>query len=203
MPSEPGASAGRPPAAAEHTAAAMTPPLSAAALVVIDVQCGWYLASPGPHDAAGTLARINLLIDRARAAGRPVLFIQHAEPPEYTPGTAGWELHPALHRRPEDRVIGKSACDAFLGTELDAELRNHGVETLVVCGAATEFCVDTTVRSAASHGFRVVVPADAHATKDRPVLSASQIIAHHNWVWAEFSAPHPVTVVPAAGISFR
>jgi len=176
------------------------PPTSA--LLVIDIQVGWYDATPGPHDAAGTLARINDLIDRARAAGRPVLFIQHAEPPEYTPGTAGWELHPDLHRQPDDPVIGKTACDAFLDTTLDAELRCRAIDTLVVCGAATEFCVDTTIRRAASEGYRVIVPADAHTTKDRPVLAAAQIVAHHNWVWAELSAPIPPVVVPAAGIVF-
>lgn len=172
------------------------------ALLVIDVQCGWYLAEPGPHDAAGTLARINDLIDRARSAGRPVFFIQHSEEPEYTPGSPGWALHPGLHRSVADLVIGKTACDSFLATPLDAELRRRGLDTLVICGAATEFCVDTTIRSAASHGYRVVVPADAHATKDRPILAAPRIIAHHNWVWSEFSAPHPVRVVPAAEIAF-
>ncbi len=179
----------------------MTLPPSSA-LLVIDVQCGWYLASPGPHEAASTLARINNLIDRARAAGRPVVFIQHAEAPEYTPGTAGWELHPELHRLPADLVVGKAVCDSFHRTALNAELRIRNVDTLVICGAATEFCVDTTIRRAASEGYRVVVPSDAHATKDRPVLAAAQIIAHHNWVWSEFSSPHPIAVVPAAEVVF-
>ena len=179
------------------------PPLSpCSALLVIDVQAGWYDATPAPHDAAGTLARINDLIDRARAAGRPVLFVQHAEAPEYEPGTAGWELHPELHRQPGDPVIAKTTCDAFHRTELGAELRRHDVGTLVVCGAATEFCVDTTIRRAVSEGYRVIVAADAHTTKDRPVLSATQIIAHHNWIWAELSAPQPPVVVPAAEIVF-
>lgn len=175
---------------------------SSTALLVIDVQCGWYCATPGPHDAAGTLARINALIDRARAAGRPVIFVQHAEAPDYTPGTPEWELHPGLHRRPEDPVVAKTVCDAFHRTTLAAELGNRSVDTLVVCGAATEFCVDTTIRRAASEGYRVVVPADAHATKDRPVLAAASIIAHHNWVWAEFSSPLPLIVAPAAEITF-
>lgn len=179
------------------------PPLPPdSALLVIDIQCGWYCATPGPHDPAGTLARINALIDRARAAGRPVLFVQHAEAPEYEPGTAGWELHPELHRQPADPVIAKTTCDSFHRTELGAELRRRDVGTLVVCGAATEFCVDTTIRRAVSEGYRVVVAADAHTTKDRPVLSAAQIVAHHNWVWAELSAPQPPVVVPAATIVF-
>lgn len=180
----------------------MDPLPASAALLVIDVQCGWYCAAPAPHDAAATLARINALIDRARAVGRPVFFIQHGEAPDYTPGTPAWELHPGLHRHPGDPVIAKTVCDAFHQTALGEELRRRSVDTLVVCGAATEFCVDTTIRRAASEGFRVIVPADAHATKNRPVLAATQIIAHHNWVWSEFSAPHPVTVMPAAEIHF-
>ena len=179
------------------------PPLPPdSALLVIDIQCGWYCATPGPHDPDGTLARINVLIDRARSAGRPVLFVQHAESPEYEPGTPGWELHPGLHHQPDDPVIAKTTCDAFHGTTLGDELRRHGIGTLVVCGAATEFCVDTTIRRAVSEGYGVVVAADAHTTKDRPILSAAQIIAHHNWVWAELSAPHPPVVVPAAAIVF-
>jgi len=178
----------------------LVPPNSA--LHVIDIQCGWYCATPGPHDAAGTLARINDLIDRARAAGRPILFVQHAETPEYEPGTPGWELHPGLHRRPGDPVVAKTTCDAFHRTELAAELRRRGIGTLVVCGAATEFCVDTTIRRAVSEGFHVIVAADAHTTKGRPVLSATQIIAHHNWIWAELSAPQPPIVIPAAEIVF-
>ncbi|HLP09355.1 MAG TPA: cysteine hydrolase family protein [Opitutaceae bacterium] len=176
------------------------PPSSA--LIVIDVQCGWYLDTPGPHDAAGTLARINTLIDRARAAGRLVIFIQHGETPDYTPGTPDWELHPELHREPGDLVIGKTVCDSFHRTTLDAELQRRSIDTLVLCGAATEFCVDTTIRRAASEGYRVVVPADAHATKDRPVLTSAQIIAHHNWVWAEFTAPVPIVVAPTKEIAF-
>lgn len=176
--------------------------LPSSALLVIDIQCGWYNASPGPHDAAGTLARINALIDRARTAGRPVLFIQHGEAPDHTPGTPAWELHPGLHRQPADPVIAKTFCDSFCQTTLQAELRAREVDTMVICGAATEFCVDTTIRRAAAEGYRVVAAADAHTTKDRPVLPAAQIIAHHNWVWSDCSNPHPIVVAPAAEIVF-
>jgi len=181
----------------------MNIPASAnAALLVIDVQCGWYLSTPGPHDAAGTLRRINELIRKAHAATLPVIFIQHAEPPDYTAGSPAWQLHPELDRKAGDLVVGKAVCDAFCDTALQEELHRCGVETLVLAGCATEFCVDTTLRSAASHGFHVVAATDAHTTKDRPVLTAVQIIAHHNWVWSEMSTPHPLRLARTADLSF-
>ena len=172
------------------------------ALVVIDVQCGWYRATPGPHDPLGTLSRMNALIRKARTAARPVIFIQHAEAPDCVFGSPAWQLLPELDRQPEDLVIGKNVCDAFCSTPLEAELRRRRVDTLVISGCATEFCVDTTLRSALSRGFRVVAVADAHTTKDRPVLTASQIIAHHNWVWSEMSAPLPVRLRCTDELSF-
>ena len=173
-----------------------------AALLVIDVQCGLFCSDPAPDDAAGTIQRINDVIHRTRRAGRPVIFIQHAEAPDLIPDSAGWQLHPALARTAADTVIGKTACDAFCGTVLDEHLRRLGISTLLLTGFATEFCVDTTLRNAASRGYRILVVSDAHTTKDRPVLSAAQIKAHHNWIWSELSMPQPITLVPAADLVF-
>ncbi len=51
---------------------------------------------------------------------------------------------------------------------------------------ATEFCVDTTVRSAAVLGYHVWAPEDGHTTSDRPHLPAEKVIQHHNYIWSEF-----------------
>ena len=69
---------------------------------------------------------------------------------------------------------------------------------LVIVGCATDFCVDTTVRSAAARGYQVIVPSDGHTTRDRPHLSAQQVIAHHNYMWADLLLPRQqkVRVLP-------
>lgn len=51
---------------------------------------------------------------------------------------------------------------------------------LIICGYASEFCVDTTVRRAAALGFTVVIAADAHTTHDKSHASGKQIREHHN-----------------------
>ena len=174
------------------------------ALVVIDVQAGLFAVTPGPFDASGVLARINDLSTRARAAGCPVIFIQHDGAAEgLEPGSPGWQLDPALVREPTDLVIRKTACDAFYRSALGETLARAGVRAVVVTGYATEFCVETTVRRAASEGFDVVLVSDAHTTCDRPVLPARQVIAHHNWVLANLVQPdNPVQVRPAREVEF-
>lgn len=59
-------------------------------------------------------------------------------------------------------------------------LSNHGIQQLIICGYATEFCIDTTVRSAAAHGYNIVLASDAHTTHDKDHLSAHIIRDHHN-----------------------
>jgi nicotinamidase-related amidase len=175
------------------------------ALVVIDVQAGLFSGPSEPHDAAGVLARINDLAMRARAAGVPVIFIQHDGLADdgLEPGAPGWRLHPLLVRTPADIVVRKTACDAFYRSALAETLARAGVREIVITGFATEFCVETTVRRAASEGFDVVLVSDAHTTGDRPVLPAWQIIAHHNWVLANLVQPdNPVQVRPASEVEF-
>ncbi|CAN7226861.1 isochorismatase family protein [Pseudoxanthomonas sp. LjRoot168] len=150
------------------------------ALVVIDVQRGLFEPQPAPAEADAVIGRINALADRARDAAAPVIFVQHERAGDLEAGSPGWDLHPALRVVEGDHRIRKATPDAFLRTGLDEVLSFCGVEGVVLCGYATEFCVDTTARSAAAHGYHVVLAADAHTTHDKAHADAAQIRAHHN-----------------------
>ena len=177
-----------------------------AAVLVIDVQAGLFCGEAAAFEADAVIARINEVTSKARAAGAPVIFMQHDGEPggeDVVPFTEGWKLHPKLEVRAGELVIRKTTCDAFYGTALEAELRSRGITTLVLMGYATDFCVDATLRSAASKDFEVVVVANAHTTSDNPVLTAEQVRAHHNWAWANALTKRGVTVLRAAEVGFR
>lgn len=164
------------------------------ALLIVDVQVSFIDGTPPVHNAQAMLARITSLIARARAAGVPVIFVQHVEEPE-----VDGPLHPALAPTLSDPIINKLTPDAFHETGLQATLRNREIDTLVLAGFQTEYCIDTTCRRARSMGYRVTLAADAHSTfsfDDAP-LNAEQIIAHHTHVLGAFA-----TVIPAADIMF-
>ena len=174
------------------------------ALIIIDLQQGSFTDTAPKHDAAGLVARLNRLASRMRAARGSVIFVQNDGPPgdPHHPGLPGWHLLPGLDARASDRIIRKQSCDAFLRTNLEAFLRASGIDRLIITGCATDYCVDSTVRSALARGYRTVAPADGHTTSDRPHLPAEKIIAHHNAIWADFIAPGgPALVCPCAAVT--
>ena len=148
------------------------------ALLIIDVQQALCTGDYAAFDIDRVVDRINAVASQARAAGAPVVLIQHEDDGPLRFGTAGWQLYERLAVRPEDIRLRKTATDSFHRTELQALLQSRDVGQLVVCGLQSEFCVDSTVRGALARGYPVVLLADAHSTMDNGVLSAAQISAH-------------------------
>ncbi|WP_237154413.1 cysteine hydrolase family protein [Oryzibacter oryziterrae] len=158
------------------------------ALVIIDVQANLFDA-PKAHRIDEVATLLSGMADKARAAGVPVIFVQHEEDGcEWERGTPGWEFHPSLAPRAGDSVVAKRYCDSFRDTDLTAVLARLGADELIVGGYASDYCVDTTVRAAASRDIQTTVIADGHTASDRPHLDAASIVRHHGHVWSTFDA---------------
>ncbi len=174
------------------------------ALLVIDVQAALFDSNPPPADGAAVIARINALAERARAARVPVVYIQHER--DGTPlahGSPGWALAPGLQPAEADVRVRKSTPDSFLNTRLEPLLQELDIQHLVICGYASEFCVDTTTRRALGLGYAVTLAADAHTTHDKPHASGEQIRAHENATLPNLTSFGPqARAVPAAQITF-
>ncbi len=150
------------------------------ALLIIDVQRGLFDADPRPDDADAVIDRINDLATRARRADVPVVFIQHEAAGDLLKfGSDSWHLERRLQVQTGDHRVRKTTPDSFLRTNLGDLLAGQGATSLVICGYATEFCIDTTTRRAAALGFDVVLAADAHTTHDKPHAPAAFIRTHH------------------------
>lgn len=173
------------------------------ALLVIDVQRCLVDEEPRPFEAEVVIGRINALTERARQAKMPVIFVQHeTESGTLVRGSEGWQLAEGLLVVDGDLHVRKTTPDSFLRTPLGDLLADRGTENVIVCGYATEFCVDTTVRRAAALGYSVTVAADAHTTHDKSHASAAQIRAHHNATLPEITSfGRPIIAVPAGEIS--
>ena len=177
---------------------------SRAALLIIDVQVGLVKLIPA-EIRAGVISRIETLLSRARASGTPVIYIQHDGPKGHPleTQTQGWEFHPSIKPLDSEPVIRKRESDSFFATTLQQELEKRGITRLIIAGGMTEYCVDTTCRRATSLGYDVTLASDAHLTRDNGVLTAANIIAHHNFVLHDFGAgDRVITAKPTDQIVF-
>jgi nicotinamidase-related amidase len=162
------------------------------ALLVIDVQQGLCEGEHAAFESQAVIARINQVSAKARAAGAPVIFIQHESGAGYLEhGSREWQLTLGLQVEPGDLRVRKTAADAFHRTELEDVLKRHAVKDLIVCGMHTEFCVDTTIRRALALGYPVLLVEDAHTTEGNQVLSPMQVIQHHNATLANITSFGP------------
>jgi len=161
-----------PPTLLEISGAAYPPArLAEAAVVIVDAQRVYVdgrLPLPGIGPALREIAR---LLDRARAAGTPVIHVvQHSRPgsPICDPQGPDVAVAAPIVPQPGEPVVVKALPNSFAGTALDGTLRGLGRRHLVVVGFMTHMCVSATVRSALDHGYRCTVVAAACATRDLP-----------------------------------
>jgi len=150
------------------------------AVIVIDVQQKVFDTKPEPFEADAVIKRINFITEQARVKKIPVIFLQHEANGFLEYGSEGWRIARAVKVDEKDIFVRKTSGDAFLHTNFEDILTSLSITNLVICGYASEFCIDSTTRRAAGLGYTVQLVADAHTTHDKQHLSAVQIREHHN-----------------------
>ncbi len=124
------------------------------------------------------IRNINKVIERAKESNIPVVFVRDLDVAEGK--GAGFQVHNEINVPADAKTFDKSATNSFHGTGLLSHLQSQQVGHLVIMGCKTQHCIDTAVRTATINGFDVTLVADGHSTEDNDVLSAEQIIKHHN-----------------------
>lgn len=160
----------------------------AGALLVIDVQNG---VVDQAHDRDGVVARIAGLVDRARQAGTPVVWVQHSSE-ELPIGSEGWQYVAELVPDPAETVVAKRWPDSFEDTDLEDVLARLHVGHLWVAGAQTDECVRSTLHGAIVRGYDATLVSDAHTTQDFSEWGAptpDKVVAHTNLYWQYHAAP--------------
>ena len=161
--------------------------MNATVLLIIDAQVNMFKSEP-VHDGENVLTKIKQLLDKARESQIPIVFMQNqggsGDPDE--PGTLGWEIHPILAPINGEVVFTKETPNSFYKTGLVKELKEQGVEHLIIAGMQTEVCIDTAVRFAHGLGYSVTLVADGHSTFDG-VITAAQAVEYHNDILGMFA----------------
>ena len=136
------------------------------ALVVVDVQKAFdERDATGDHrNNPGAIERIAELLADFRAKQAPVIHIRHASLNPESRFRADRPGHEVMDRAREvegEPVVIKHVNSSFIGTDLEDRLRQAAIETVVIVGATTNHCVETTTRMAGNLGFDTKLVRDA------------------------------------------
>ncbi|MBU6257539.1 MAG: isochorismatase family protein [Burkholderiales bacterium] len=173
-------------------------------LLVVDVQVGVMAASWDAARVAGQVARA---VERARARGVPVIWVQH-EADDLQRGSAAWQLVPELVPAAGETRIDKRYPSSFEQTELERELARVGAAHIVLAGAQTNWCIRATAYAALERGYDLTLLEDAHTTASIDAggagcVPASGIVADLNLTlkWLEYPGRRSATA-SAGGVDF-
>lgn len=174
-----------------------------AALLVVDMQNGFMMDGVG-HSICPTaheiVPNINRLAESLRSSGGLVVWIQNAATEEtlqswsirvemdgpqrtlkrlesMTPGSKGYELWASLTPQAGDLFVQKTRFSAFIqgSSNLEAELRARGIDTVIVTGTVTNICCESTARDAMMRNFRTIMVTDGNAAMSDELHNASLV----------------------------
>jgi nicotinamidase-related amidase len=152
------------------------------AIVVIDLQKGIVSMPTEPYAAGVVIENAAKLISAFRKNNMPVFLVHVTPSPDlkdalhptsetsfpisgYNPVWGAFV--PELNIQPGDFLITKHQWGAFYGTELDLQLRRRGIDTIILCGIATNFGVESTARSAYELGYNQIFVEDAMSARSK------------------------------------
>ncbi len=165
------------------------------AVIIIDMQNA-FVAPGAPLEtppARDMLPRLEQLVTFARENQLPIIWTQSDHRPPYGGvmlrkfpairekrvlwrGDSSFDMYPQMIQPKEggrEHRIVKHKFDAFFETDLDAILRYHNVNTLIITGTATNVCCESTARAAFMRDYYVAFPSDLNATFDPAMHEAA------------------------------
>ncbi len=131
-----------------------------AVLLVVDVQVGVMRES---WDVRRVIEKVSRVVDRARAQGVPVMWVQHADA-ELVRGSPEWRWVPELIPAEGEPLIHKRFNSSFEQTALEEALAQLGTTHIVLAGAQTNWCIRATAHAALERGYDLTLVKDAHTT---------------------------------------
>ena len=184
-------------AVAQDDTSSERPSHAKSALLVVDAQVG-VLSSI--WESKRVIDNLGTLVDKARAAGTPVIWIQHSDEDELKYGSPSWQLAPNFVPTTAEIVIHKKYNSSFASTDLDQRLKALRVSRIVLAGAATNWCVRSTAYAAVDRGYNLTLVSDAHSTENLKLtegktVPAESIVADLNAVFEWVSVPNARTEV--------
>ena len=153
-------------------------------LMVVDVQNA--LIMEHPYNEQRVIENIKKLILTARNNNKEVLYVRHddGKGTELEQGTDGWQIYDEISPNAGELIFEKQYNSAFHKTGLREYLESKDIDTIILVGLQTEYCIDATCKSAFDYGYKIIIPEATNTTYDNEYLSGEKLYEFYNYkIW--------------------
>lgn len=153
-------------------------------LMVVDVQNA--LIKDHPYNEQRVIENIKKLILTARDNKKEVLYVRHddGKGTELEQGTDGWQIYYDIKPNANELIFEKQYNSAFHKTGLREYLESKEIDTIILVGLQTEYCIDATCKSAFDYGYKIIIPEETNTTFDNEYLSGEKLYEFYNYkIW--------------------
>ncbi|CAH0418397.1 Streptothricin hydrolase [Periweissella ghanensis] len=155
------------------------------ALIIIDLQNGVCFDPSQPQEINNLTSLVNAVntrIEKYWELGKPIIFVQHNDENLLAQSNA-WEILSTIDTSNADYYVQKTHANAFYKTNLQDILIAHDVDEIEICGAQTEYCIDTTIKMAHGLGYDVLMKHNLTTTYDNEFMSAPTTVKFYEKIW--------------------
>jgi len=153
-------------------------------LLVVDVQNT--LVNAHPHNEQKVIKNIKKLILTARDNKKEVLYVRHddGKGTELENGTYGWQICDKISPYSNELIFEKQYNSAFHKTHLKEYLDSKNIDTIILVGLQTEYCIDATCKTAFDYDYKIIIPEETNTTFDNDYLSGEKLYEFYNYkIW--------------------
>lgn len=158
--------------------------MSNSILLVVDVQTA--LIKRHPYNEQKVIGNIKELISVARDNEKEVVYIKHdvKREEELEQGTEEWNIYADVAPKSSEVIFEKQYNSAFHKTGLRQYLESKEIDTIILVGLQTEYCIDATCKSAFDYGYKVIIPVETNSTFDNEYLTGDKLYEFYNYkIW--------------------
>lgn len=145
------------------------------ALIIIDMQNGVCHGDQPLARLPQVIVGIQQRLTRYRLDKKPVIFVQHNDE-DLVQGQKAWQIIPEFSVDVQDIKIQKTHANSFYQTDLRQQLQQRGIQSLEICGAQVEFCVDATIKMAHGLGYQLEMVRGLTTTTDNSFMTAEKTL---------------------------
>jgi len=158
--------------------------MGAIVLLVVDVQNA--LINEHPYNEQKVIENIKKLISTARNNTKEIVYVSHdgGKGTGLEKDTYEWQIYNEISPNSNEVIIDKQYNSAFHKTNLKKYLDSKNIDTIVLVGLQTEYCIDATCKSGFDNGYKIIIPQETNTTFDNDYLSAKRTYEYYNYnIW--------------------